>query len=139
MGDPKNVEVPEPAESGVRLLPNKSTISARDLIQWWKSGEREEYPEDVERPKTRGDCAGGERPCPWVSCRYNTHLEVDSKGVITVRENAASSCVLDVADEGEHTLEEVGEALGLVREAVRLIERSASKKAYLKMAKFNRY
>lgn len=35
-----------------------------------------EYPKDVQRPLTRGECVDGERPCPWVSCRY--HLALDA-------------------------------------------------------------
>jgi hypothetical protein len=33
-----------------------------------------EYPEDVERPRTRGECEGGERPCPW--CGANAPMRI---------------------------------------------------------------
>lgn len=65
-----------------------------------------------ERPRTRAACVNGPRPCPWVSCRH--HLEHEDE-----------SCSLDVADQGEHTLAEVGELLGLTRERIRQIELKA--------------
>ena len=36
-----------------------------------------EYPADVERPKTRGECENGQRPCPFVSCKWHLYLNVD--------------------------------------------------------------
>lgn len=66
-----------------------------------------------ERPRTRGDCLDGPRPCPWGSCRY--HLVADP----------AFSCVLDVADEGGVALDTVGRALGFTREFARQIEEKA--------------
>jgi hypothetical protein len=91
--------------------------------------ELEDYPEWVARPKTRGDCEGDARPCPFVSCKYHLYLDVNP---VTghVKYNfpglevweLACSCSLDVADGGYHTLEEVADRLGLVRERIRQIE-----------------
>lgn len=90
-------------------------------------------PEDAPpRPMRRADCIDGPRPCPWLSCRHHLALDVGSSGSITVYppadedgelalEAMADTCSLDVADRGEHTLEEVGEVLGVVRERVRQI------------------
>lgn len=95
------------------------------------------------RPKTRGECKDGERPCPWVGCRHHLGIELMSSlesspkvrgrglrvsatdeqivdGVVTGNE----SCSLDVA-EREHdgmTLDEVGELMDVTRERVRQIE-----------------
>ena len=32
------------------------------------------------RPKTRGECANGPRPCPYVTCRYSLFLDQEPKG-----------------------------------------------------------
>lgn len=87
------------------------------------------YPLNVVRPQTRGECVNGIRPCPYVSCEHHLYLDVNretgalkynfpSLEVWEMRE----SCVLDVADRGGITLEEVGVAMGLTRERVRQIE-----------------
>lgn len=93
------------------------------------------YPTDVIRPRTRGDCLPGGhnacRPCGFVSCRY--HLAVDVKprsGNLVVRqdveiEDMQESCALDVADRGGQSLEDVGEIMGVTRERVRQLEASA--------------
>lgn len=96
----------------------------------------------MRRPRDRGECRGGERPCPWVSCRYHLLLDVDpDTGTIwlhpdvgagrtlpewlpngTAEERADrvlplldthETCSLDVADRGEHTNRETGKAMGL--------------------------
>ena len=83
----------------------------------------------MERPRTRGECAGGERPCPFVSCKHHLYLDVNQEtGSIKVNFpdlevwEMKETCSLDVADRGGLTLEEVGEILNLTREAIRLIE-----------------
>ena len=77
------------------------------------------YHANVE-PKTRGDCLPGgvneARPCKWTSCSYHHGS------------NGSAICVLDVADEGERTLEEVADLIGISKERVRQIEWIAFKK-----------
>lgn len=88
------------------------------------------YPPGVERPRTRGDCAGGPRPCPFVTCRYNLYLEVLPNGAVRLpfpeREPEdvppEASCALDVADGGANRREEVSALMNISREAVRQIE-----------------
>jgi len=86
------------------------------------------------RPRTRGDCVDGTRPCPWVGCRHNAFLEVNRKtGSLTFNfpgvepEDMAPerSCTLDIADAGGITLDEAGDALNLTRERARQIEFNA--------------
>ncbi len=87
-----------------------------------------------ERPKTRGDCEGGERPCPYVSCRHSLYLEVNHAGNIQFNhpdlepESMADSCSLDVADRGGATLEEIGKIMGFTRERSRQLEVKALRK-----------
>ena len=94
-------------------------------------------PEAYDRPKVRADClAGGvneARPCPWVSCRH--HLAIDlqkgprSSGVSLIEHGdpaeMAETCALDVADQGEHHLVDIGRMIGVSRERVRQIEEDA--------------
>jgi hypothetical protein len=87
------------------------------------------------RPHQRIECGQIERPCPYVGCRYHLYLDVRSSGAIAetwpTREpwELASTCSLDVADEGAQTLDQVAELLGGVsRERVRQIEVVALRK-----------
>jgi len=95
-------------------------------------------------PRTRGDCVDGPRPCPHLGCRHHIWTDVnlrpdlpskkyDERGrMVRLRRGAPGrgrpelpdeSCALDVADEGGHTLERVGEILGVTRERIRQIEK----------------
>lgn len=81
------------------------------------------------RPKTRGECEHAERPCPWVSCRHHLYLEVNRRnGSIKFvfpdlePDELTHSCSLDLADDGPHTLDMLGEALNFTRERVRQLE-----------------
>src|SRR5258707_837561 len=84
---------------------------------------------DANRPKVRGDCAEGERPCPYVSCKFNLYVDVNPR-TGSVKMNfpdkelweIADTCALDVADRGGITLEEVGAIMNLTRERVRQLE-----------------
>lgn len=74
-------------------------------------------------PRTRGECIGIPRPCPFIGCRY--HLASDRvQGKLVVHtndiESMRESCALDVADRGSHTLEYIAEFLGgITRERTR--------------------
>jgi hypothetical protein len=88
------------------------------------------YPEvEVERPKTRADCANGARPCPFVSCKHHLFLDVSARtGAIKLNFpdlevwDMTETCALDVADRGGTTLEEVGAIMNLTRERIRQVE-----------------
>ncbi len=88
------------------------------------------YPEvEVERPKTRSDCANGARPCPFVSCKHHLFLDVSARtGAIKLNFpdlevwDMTETCALDVADRGGTTLEEVGAIMNLTRERIRQVE-----------------
>ena len=89
------------------------------------------YPdvEDVQKPVTRAECAQGERPCPFVSCKHHLYLDVSAKtGAIKLNFpdlevwEMTETCALDVADRGGTTLEEVGAIMNLTRERIRQVE-----------------
>lgn len=97
---------------------------------------------DDARPRTRGDCAAGPRPCPWVSCRHHLYLDVTKDQIrfpfpqLEVWE-LAETCSLDVAEHGGEArsgmgpgrlLEEVGAVMNITRERVRQLEVKAKKK-----------
>ncbi len=90
---------------------------------------------DALRPKDRADCRTGERPCPFVSCKYHLYLDVNPHtGSIKLNFpdlevwELAETCALDVADRGGMTLEEVGELLNLTRERIRQVESTGLEK-----------
>lgn len=80
------------------------------------------------RPRTRGDCEDGPRPCPWVGCSQHLYLDVTKTGALKLNHPGVApwemptSCALDVAAAGEHILDEVGLLLNLTRERVRQLE-----------------
>lgn len=93
------------------------------------------YP-DVVRPKVRGDCAPGVRPCPFVSCRYNLFLDAKRTGAILFNFGTDAealwdmpeTCALDVAARGGMSLEDVAPLINVTRERVRQIEGMAMQK-----------
>lgn len=102
--------------------------------------ENDSFPwSDYERPHVRADCLPGGvnemRPCPFVTCRWHLAVNVnEASGSFTEtfpgREltEMPATCSLDIADEGGATLEEIGDALNVTREAARLIEAKAIRK-----------
>jgi hypothetical protein len=91
----------------------------------------EEPVDDVARPRTRGECEQGVRPCPFVSCRYHLFLDVTRAGGLTLNfpdlepEQLVESCALDVALHGGEKLENVGLVMNVTRERVRQLEQAA--------------
>ena len=87
---------------------------------------------DKNRPKCRSKCRDGPRPCPWIACRYNLHVDVDMHGFIKYNQEdfdeEQESCALDVADKGCASLREVGDILNFSFERARQIEIEAMKK-----------
>lgn len=133
-GTPKRLARWETCDCVTSRTPGKAgRLRAGIVLHGAPLGERVTYPEDAERPRTRGACQGGPRPCPWVSCRYHLFLEVVNqgravrlpRGLDVEPETLEPSCALDVADQGAVTLEEVAEYLGVTRERVRQVEEQA--------------
>lgn len=88
------------------------------------------YPEtDYWKPRTRAECAGGPRPCPFISCKHHLYVDVSPRtGAIKLNFpdlevwELSESCALDVADRGGTTLEDVGAIMNLTRERIRQVE-----------------
>src|SRR5580704_11084865 len=107
------------------------TISVKRMTKRELELGRMLYPEAdaIERPVVRADCAGGERPCPFVSCQHHLFLDVSARtGAIKLNFpdlevwEMTETCALDVADRGGTTLEEVGAIMNLTRERIRQVE-----------------
>ncbi len=84
---------------------------------------------DAQRPRSRADCATGQRPCMFISCKHHLYLDVNpTTGSIKLNFpdkeiwEMAETCALDVADRGGITLEEVGAIMNLTRERIRQVE-----------------
>jgi hypothetical protein len=131
-------ESPQPEVAKIRLKVRPSadgrvrskTIAPKRLTRDERRLAQElQYPEDVERPQSRGECANMQRPCPFVSCAHHLYLDVNPEsGAIKLNFphlevwEMAETCSLDVADRGGITLEEVGAILNLTRERIRQVE-----------------
>lgn len=101
--------------------------------------EQEYVPHPLEehhpRPKTRGECAGVPRPCPYVSCRHHLYLDVTKTGSIRLvfpdiePGDMVDSCSLDVADRGgARDLLEIARLLNVTRQRVDQLQEAAQKK-----------
>lgn len=108
------------------------------------------YGGEAARPKKRGDCKDGPRPCPWVGCTHNTLIEVQNKTIIkdamsvfTIGEHGIPTinpellgdrptCVLDVVDAHPDglSLEHIASFFGYTRENIRRIEEEGKGKLF---------
>lgn len=113
---------------------NQKQLRSEQLRDVRLNGERPSAPPNEGRPMTRGDCFGGERPCPYVSCRYHTYLDVTPNGSLVINRpdvdvtELKASCSLDIADDGPKTLEQVGAVFNVTRERMRQVETAALRK-----------
>ena len=95
-----------------------------------------EYPavDDQARPVTRADCAQGERPCPYASCKFHLYVDVAMNGSLIMNfpdlelDEIPQTCSLDVADAGGVKLETIADLMNLTRERVRQLEARALSK-----------
>jgi len=121
-GQQKEVVPPKKRRSKTisgRTLTQKEVVTGKELQDWM----------DISRPRTRGDCRDGMRPCPFVGCKYHLFLDVNPD-THSIKKNfphkdvweLEETCALDVAERGGLTLEEVGDLLNLTRERIRQME-----------------
>lgn len=84
-------------------------------------------------PTTRAHCRHIPRPCPFISCQYHLYIDVGLGGGLKLNRPdlepwempPGASCVLDAADAGGLTSDDVGELMNLSRERIRQIEAAA--------------
>ncbi len=106
------------------------TISVKRMTKRELEVGRQLYPEDdYWKPRSRVECEGGPRPCPYVSCQHHLYIDVSPRtGAIKLNFpdleiwQMGESCALDVADRGGTTLEDVGAIMNLTRERIRQVE-----------------
>jgi hypothetical protein len=127
------VAAAEGAPEPLSLRPRSFGTNRLTVRERAESAELEAHPVvkrlRVLRPQTRGDCKGGMRPCPWVSCTMHLAYDVLPSGALKENfparklEELEETCAVDVADQGPQYLERIGELMGgITMEAVRLIE-----------------
>lgn len=127
----------EQTRSRRKRLVRARTVSMKRETKQNRELQRAIYGEadEIRIPATRGDCASVPRPCPYVACPYHLYLDVNPKtGAIKLNYpdlevwELSQSCVLDIADRGNVTLEETGAHMNITRERVRQIEEKAIRK-----------
>lgn len=123
---------PKPERRRDRLyrddVPRARTISGAQLRRDVLANAGAE-PIDIPRPRTREECRGQQRPCPWAGCSHHLYLDINPEsGAIKLNHphlevwELRETCSLDVAERGESTLEAVAQVLNLTRERTRQIE-----------------
>lgn len=74
------------------------------------------------RPRTRGECIDGPRPCPWASCRHHLALDVTYNNALKVQdrelEELPATCALDAAEDGGVDNYTIADLLGISRQGV---------------------
>lgn len=131
------------ATVGLHTIPNKKPLTRKELAEGKRLtlGSRSRR----RRPRTRGECVDGVRPCPWALCRYHLYVDVKEKsGSLHFNhpdieiDQLKESCALDVADRGGATLEAVGQLLGVSMERGRQIEVMAAESAFIAVHRLRR-
>ena len=82
-----------------------------------------------QRPRTRGECRVGVRPCPWTTCPHHLFVDVTNSGSLKLNFphlevwQLQETCALDLADRGPQTLLAIAHAMGVSdKRAPQLIE-----------------
>lgn len=96
----------------------------------------------LERPRKRGDCVDGPRPCPWFDCAHHLWAVTDSHGRPSTKKQGkrfaivpftTETCALDIAERQagrprELSFAIIGEVLGVSDDMASRIFRRAVRK-----------
>jgi len=124
-----------------RKMPRAITESPKDIRKNLRKNDELQSGIDIpdsvfkSRPSIWGDCKNAKRPCPWVGCKHHLYLDVNPEtGAIKINFpglepwELGETCSLDVSEDRESTLDEIGNLMNLSRERIRQIETIISKK-----------
>lgn len=124
---------PRPRTMRARDIARQNELEQAPLFDWAVRTGRWGAAPAPERPKTRGECVDGPRPCPWASCKYHLALDVKDNGLVRITfpgkeiDELKETCALDVADRvkpRELSLEQVGELVNVTSERVHVMVRA---------------
>lgn len=147
---PPPASPPRPPPPPLPELGRAETLSVKVMARQARALSREPKPVDAlaaeelaplpPRPRTRGECCDGPRPCGFVGCRHHLYLDVNpATGSIKINypgvgpEQLPESCSLDVADQGGVILDKVGQLMNVTRERARQMEVKALAAAAARM------
>lgn len=127
----KKVQLPVVQDSDAwRRKTRRRTLSPLRLTrEEVAEGQELTIPEDVKRPRKRGDCVDGPRPCPWVGCRHHLFLDVTEQGGLKLNfpelevHDLEETCSLDVADQGGRKMEQIAAITNVTRQRIDQIEK----------------
>lgn len=113
----------------IKRLPRPVVRNPRPVVRVPYNIVRKAYPC---KPRIRKECSNINRPCVFVSCRYNLCLDVMRKRIKYYFDDPLlmeESCALDIADKYDGMkLEQIASFLGLSRERIRQIIDNALRK-----------
>lgn len=130
---------PEPRPAAVRPVPKRprslglAPLTARELAERQRLDSDPGYAALVAtRPRTRGQCMIGPRPCRWISCAHHLGVGItpsgapyiafpDAEGGVDLQA-MPDTCDLDVADRGGVSLAAVAALIRVTRERVRQLQ-----------------
>ena len=80
---------------------------------------RDHWP-DQTRPRTRGECVDGPRPCPWVGCKHHLYIRSVRANTLVTHDcepwELDETCSLDVADRGGQDVAEIARLMGVTKQ-----------------------
>jgi hypothetical protein len=141
--DPDFAEPVFPAQPGDRKwteAPRATSIANKPLVRKERRLHLKLLPWYGLAPKKRSDCAGVQRPCVFVTCRYNLYLD-ENPETGSIRLNfphldptqMVDSCAMDIAERGGIPLEDLGVMLNVTLEGASQVVDKALAEARFKV------